>query len=134
LKRPSLSWRASEEVKRMEEEYEEQGRKGFSSWFRSLFHREEKEEVEPEVPHYKRKLLDGRIEKYLDQNMNAYINEYGILTGLDLEAYETRYTSLTSRISGMKEYMLTSEARISEMERDVNTIQNAAKTSKKEGK
>ncbi|MGA1848639.1 MAG: hypothetical protein ACMUHB_04785 [Thermoplasmatota archaeon] len=118
----------------MEEEYEEQGKKGFSGWFRSLFHKGENEEAEPEAPHYKRKLLDGRIEKYLDQNMNAYINEYGILTGLDLEAYETRYASLTSRISGMKEYMLNSEARISEMERDVTSIQNAAKTVKKEGK
>jgi hypothetical protein len=44
----------------MEEEYEEQGRKGFSSWFRSLFHREEKEEVEPEVPHTREScLMDG---------------------------------------------------------------------------
>jgi len=117
----------------MAEEYveEETGKKGFLAWIRSVFGgNKDEEEKEPEPPHYKRRLLDGRIEKYLDQNMSAYINEYGILTGLDLEAYEMRYGQLTGRISNMKDFMLTSDARISDMERDINLIQKAAKGGK----
>ena len=117
----------------MQEEYleEETGRKGFLSWIKSIFGGGKDEiEEEPEPPHYKRKLLDGRIEKYLDQNLSAYITEYGILTGLDLESYEIRYENLTGRISTMKEYMLTSDARITEMERDIAAIQKSAKGGK----
>ena len=116
------------------EEYteEETGRKGFLSWIRSIFGgKEEEGETEaPEPPHYKRKLLDGRIEKYLDQNMDAYINEYGILTGLDLEGYENRYERITGRISSMKEFMLSADARIADMERDIDIVQKAAKGGK----
>jgi hypothetical protein len=103
----------------------EEHRKGFFEWLRSHFHKEEEEEEE--APKYKRKLLDGRIEKYLDQNMNGYIQEYGILTGLDLESYEMRYTNLTSRISGMKEYMIDSDAKVSAMEKEIAEVKKAAK-------
>jgi len=110
---------------------EESEKKGFMNWLRSVFGgRKDEEEEAPEPPHYKRKLLDGRIEKFLDQNMSSYINEYGILTGLDLEAYDMRYERMTGRISAMKDFMLTSDARISDMERDVDLIHKAAKGGK----
>jgi hypothetical protein len=112
----------------MAEEYieGEEQKKGFFEWLRSHFHREEEEEVE-EAPKYKRKLLDGRIEKYLDQNMNGYVQEYGILTGLDLESYEIKYTNLTSRISTMKEYMIDSDAKVSAMEKEIIEVKKVAK-------
>lgn len=110
-------------------EEEQQEKKGFSAWFRGLFKKNDQVE-EPEAPTYKRKLLDGRIEKYLDQNMNAYIQEYGILTSLDLEGYEVRYGQLTGRISSMKEYQLNAEARISGMEREIDEIGKMARPKK----
>ncbi|MBN1390106.1 MAG: hypothetical protein JXA22_05635 [Candidatus Thermoplasmatota archaeon] len=106
---------------------EQQEKKGFFEWFRSLFGGNEEEEEVQNAPHYKRKLLDGRIEKYLDQNMNAYIQEYGILTGLDIEAYELRYSSLTSRISTVREYMLEADARISAMEKEIAQVKTVSK-------
>jgi hypothetical protein len=110
-----------------EELYEEQEeKKGFFDWIRSVFKRGEEEKVE-EAPKYKRKLLDGRIEKYLDQNMDAYIQEYGIVTGLDIESYELRYTNLTSRISGMKEYMIDKDAQLSMMEQELAQVEKASK-------
>jgi hypothetical protein len=110
---------------------EETGRKGFLSWIGSFFRGgKEGSEVEPEPPHYKRKLLDGRIEKFLDQNMSSYIIEYGILTGLDIESYDMRYDRLTGRIASMKEFMLSADAKISDLERDVHHIQKAAKGGK----
>jgi hypothetical protein len=111
-------------VEEIYEEHEE--RKGFFEWLRSVFKKNEEEKVE-EVPKYKRKLLDGRIEKYLDQNMDAYVQEYGIVTGLDIESYEMRYTSLTSRISSMKEYMIDADAQVSMMEQELALVEKASK-------
>ncbi len=111
----------------MEEIYgEQEEKKGFMDWLRSVFHREEEERTE-EPPKYKRKLLDGRIEKYLDQNMDAYIEEYGIVTGLDIESYELRYSNLTSRIAGVKEYMIDADAQISSMEKEISAVEKTAK-------
>ena len=116
----------------MQEEYteEETGKKGFLSWIKSIFGGGKQDEEEPEPPQYRRKLLDSRIEKYLDQNLDAYIIEYGILTGLDIEGYEIRYSKLTGRISSMKEYILSADARISDMERDIQMVKKAVKGGK----
>jgi len=117
----------------MKEEYieEETGKKGILDRIGSVFgRRKEETETEPELPHYNRKLMDGRIEKFLDQNLSSYINEYGILTGLDLESYEMRYEQITGRIGSMKEFMLSADAKISDLERDVDLIQKAAKGGK----
>jgi hypothetical protein len=110
-------------------EEEQQERKGLMSWLKGLFGKKDMDK-EPEPLKYKRKLFDGRIEKYLDQNMSAYIQEYGIVTSLDLEGYENRYQQLTGRIVGMKEYQITAEARISGMERDIEEIKKASKAKK----
>lgn len=101
------------------------------NWLKGIFHKKEETEDEQESPQYKRKLLDGRIEKYLDQNMDSYVQEYGIVTGLDLEGYEIRYSKLTGKIGGMKEYQLSAEARISGMERDIEEVKKASKPKKK---
>lgn len=111
----------------MDVEYVEEAeeKKGFFQWLKSKFGSNEGEE-EIEIPHYKRRLLDGRIEKYLDQNFNSYIQEYGIVNGLDLESYEERYQDLTGKISEMKEYMLESDAAISSMEKEILVIKKEA--------
>ncbi|MBN1390185.1 MAG: hypothetical protein JXA22_06045 [Candidatus Thermoplasmatota archaeon] len=115
----------------MEEQIEEgTGRGGFLHWIRSAFGGHQEEPEEPEQPTYKRRLFDGRIEKYLDQNMSSYISEYGILTGLDLEAYEMRYGNLTGRISTMKDFILSADARISGMELEIDLVKKAAKGGK----
>ena len=114
----------------MTEEFieEEQKKKGFFDWLKSIFHKKDQDTEEVEnVPKYKRKMLDGRIEKYLDQNLNGYIQEYGILTGLDIESYEIRYTQMTSRVHSMKEYMIESDAQISLMENEIVEIQKASR-------
>jgi len=97
---------------------------------KNLFSREEGQQSEIEDFTYSRKLLDGRIEKYLDQNMDAYINEYRILTKLDIEVYEDRYASLTSRISDMSEFMLDADAAISSMEKDLEQVKKVSKKKK----
>lgn len=113
----------------MTEEIIEEEKKGFFNWLTSRFHRDE-EEV-PKEPEYKRRLFDGRIEKYLDQNLDSYISEYGIITALDLEAYEERYTRLTSGVKEMRDYILDSDALISGMEKELVLIENKVKKGKK---
>jgi hypothetical protein len=110
---------------------EEEERKGFGSWIRSIFGKKEGEEEQEEAPEYKRRLFDGRIEKYLDQNLDAYISEYGIVTGLDLEVYEERYGKLTGRVKSMTEYMMDAEATTSHMEGELAMIEKGPKSPKK---
>ena len=105
---------------------EESENKGFLEWLRSKFRRSEEDKGE-EKPAYKRRLLDGRVEKFLDQNFNSYVQEYGIVTGLDIESYEERYASLTGGIAAMNEYMLEADSSIGAMENDMKAIRKAAK-------
>ena len=115
----------------MTDEIIEEEKKGFLSWLTSRFRGKKDEEEEEEQPAYKRRLFDGRIEKYLDQNLDSYISEYGIVTDLDLEAYDQRYTRLTGNVKDMTEYMLDSDAVISSMEKELVLIEKSAKKGKK---
>ena len=116
----------------MEEEYvEEEQKKGFFSWLGSIFRRNDDEEEEEKAPTYNRRLFDGRIEKYLDQNLDSYISEYGIVTELDLQGYENRYEGLTGRVKKMKEYILDSDAILGQMEKDLLEVKGKVKTTKK---
>lgn len=112
-----------------EEIIEEEERKGFFTWLKEKFSKDE-EEQEEEAPQYKRRLFDGRIEKYLDQNLDAYISEYGIVTGLDLEVYEERYDRLTKRITSMSEYMAEADVSVSVLEKDLSRIRESASRKK----
>lgn len=116
----------------MEEMIVEEEKKGFGSWLKSLFRKDpEEQNEEAPAPEYKRRLFDGRIEKYLDQNLDAYISEYGIVTGLDLEVYEERYNNLTGKIRSMTDYMMDAEATASQMERELDVVEKNAKSRKK---
>ena len=112
----------------MEEEIVQEEKRGLFTRIKDLFssNNEEEEETVEEF-HYKRRLFDGRIEKYLDQNLDAYISEYGIVTGLDLEVYEERYSRLTGRISTMAEQMADMDAKVSVLEKDLAEVKKASK-------
>ncbi|MFO8051581.1 MAG: hypothetical protein R6V01_07785 [Thermoplasmatota archaeon] len=113
----------------MEEDIQEEEKAGFFSRIKNIFSKNEDEEEK--APQYSRKLLDGRIEKYLDRHLDSYIDEYQIVTQLDLDAYESRYDQLTGRVSGMKEYMITADAVVSSMENDLVKIDKTSKGGKK---
>lgn len=107
----------------MEEEIAEQ--QGFFARLKNIFSKGEPEEEQK--PEYNRKLLDGRIEKYLDRHLDSYIDEYQIVTQLDLEVYDNRYGQLTGRVSSMKEYMITADALVTSMENDMTEVSKASK-------
>jgi hypothetical protein len=103
-----------------EDSMEQDENRGLFSLLRDKF-RGEKDEEE-DIPHYKRRLFDGRIEKYLDRNLDAYIKEYGIVTGLDIEVCEERYGRLTKRISQMTEYLADADVKVTVLENDLEKI------------
>lgn len=115
----------------MENIEENEEKKGFFAWLGSKFKGKGDEEEVEEAPAYKRKLFDGRIEKYLDQNLDSYIKEYGIVTELDLQSYEERYGSLTDRVKSMKTFVLDSDALISQMEKELLDVGSKIKPTKK---
>jgi hypothetical protein len=113
----------------LEEETPNEKEKGFLSWFKGKFSKSDSSKEEDEKPQYKRKLFDGRIEKYLDKNLDAFISEYGIVTGLDLEVYDQRYNRLTGRIHEMSEFMADADAYVTALENNLKEVQKASKES-----
>lgn len=115
----------------MDEEYIEEENTGLFSRIKAVFSGNKDEDEEVEAPAYERRLFDGRIEKFLDQNLDSYITEYGIVTQLDLQGYEERYNGLTGRVSTMKEFMMDSDAAISRMEKELKDVKSKGKKTKK---
>jgi hypothetical protein len=86
---------------------------------------------EEEQPVYERRLLDNRIEKYLDRHAESYISEFGLLTSIDLERYEERYDELTRRTGSLQEFARDADATLTNLESRIKTIKTS---SKKKGK
>jgi len=102
----------------------------------SLGEREAAEEEEQ----YKRRLLDSRIEKYLDEHFGEYIEDYGLVTKQHLRAYEKRATGLEERLSSLTTYTRDVDAAVTDLERRVTEVEKVApkpvtvKASKKQSK
>ena len=102
----------------------------------SLGEREDAEEEE----RYKRRLLDSRIEKYLDEHFDEYIEDYGLVTKQHLTTYEKRATGLEERLSSLTTYTRDVDAAVSDLESRVTEVEKVAprpvtvKASKKRGK
>jgi len=80
---------------------------------------------------YQRKLLDGRIEKYLDHHASQYIAEFGLVTSLDLQAYDERYEDMTIRIKSLQDFARDADADVSNLENRMAAIKAASKGKKK---
>ena len=97
-------------------------------------------EVAEEEEEYKRRLFDGRIEKYLDEHFDEYIKDYGLITKQHLTAYEKRATGIEERLSSLTTYTRDVDATVADLERRVTEVQKVApkpvtiKASKKRSK
>lgn len=90
---------------------------------RDFFH---KEEV-VETPVYHRKLLDGRIERFLDENFEDYIAEYNLVTEADINANEARFEVLKVNVGAMLEFSRDIDAKTTDLERRVKKIDSTLK-------
>jgi len=80
---------------------------------------------------YQRKLLDSRIEKYLDHHAAQYVTEFGLVTSLDLQAYDERYEDMTVRIKSLQDFARDADADVSSLENRMVAIKTASKGKKK---
>jgi len=86
---------------------------GFFEKVKKLFHGEEV----VEKPVYHRRLWDGRIERYLDENFNDYIAEYELVTKTDIAHYEERYKLMTEKLRDLDTFTLDIDAKVTDLER-----------------
>jgi len=73
---------------------------------------------------YERNILDRRIEKYLDEHFEEYIEEFGLVRELELEIYETRYDSLLKDIEGIEEFQEDMESELASIRRRLDKIES----------
>lgn len=105
----------------MAEEITLEEKTGFFDRIRMLFTNVNKEENA-----YQRRLLDRRIERFLDENFDSYIEEYGLVREIDLKKYEERYEELVERIAGLKNFVRETDAEIGNLERRLEAIKKVA--------
>ena len=110
------------EVEEQEQEMEE--KPPFFARIKNLF---SKQTAKPEEARYKRRFFDGRIERYLDENFNNYIDEFGLVTRVDTLEYEEKYDSLVQRITSLKTFVNGSDAELSSLERRLKNVKTASK-------
>jgi hypothetical protein len=88
---------------------------GFFEKVKKVFHREEVEGK----PVYHRRLWDGRIERYLDENFNDYIAEYELVTKTDIAHYEGRYKLMGKKLRELDTFTLDVDAKVTDLERRI---------------
>ncbi len=91
----------------MEEEIEQEQKKGFFAKIASWFHKAPEENET-----YKRKMMDKKVERYLDSNFESYIEEYGMVRSMDLLVYEERHDTLSSKLKVLNDFVREADADI----------------------
>ena len=109
-----------------EQEQEMESKPPFFARIKNLFSKQSADS-KPEEARYKRRFFDGRIERYLDENFNNYIDEFGLVTRVDTLEYEEKYDSLVQRITSLKTYDNGSDAELSSLERRLKNVKTASK-------
>ncbi len=61
-------------------------------------------EMEIEGTGYDRRLLDRRVEKYLDKHFDEYIEEFGLIREIDLHIYEEKLENCSRDIEELNEF------------------------------
>jgi len=72
---------------------------------------------------YERNVLDRRIEKYLDQHFDEYIEEFGLVRKLDLEVYEEQMDYIVDSIRDVDDFQKDTEADLASLKRRLDKIE-----------
>ncbi|MDG6225415.1 MAG: hypothetical protein QCI82_07870 [Candidatus Thermoplasmatota archaeon] len=94
------------------EDYEEE-KIGFFAKIKSWFKKDKDEDVQAE---YKRKLMDRKIERFLDSNFDSFIAEYGLVREIDIARYDERHGILSSKLKVLNDFVKEADADISNLE------------------
>ncbi|HIH01111.1 TPA: hypothetical protein HA259_03390 [Thermoplasmata archaeon] len=76
---------------------------------------------------YQRKMLDYRIEAYLDAHFNEYILDFGLLDEAALEVRNEHLVTLEGRSDGLIHFIRDMDTDLSDLEGRVDTLEKAPK-------
>lgn len=94
----------------MDEDVEQEQKHGFFAKIKSWFHKA------PEGNEtYKRKMMDKKVERYLDSNFDSFIEEYGLIRSMDLLVYEERHDNLSGKLKVLNDFVKNANADISNL-------------------
>lgn len=111
------------------EAYDQSTKKG-STWdtIKDLFSTgSEYKDVNDESIQYRRKLLDYRIENFLDTHFSDYVQDFGILDEPALEIRNERVSGLEIRSLDIKAFIDSADADLKNLEDRVNAMTKAKK-------
>lgn len=80
-------------------------------------------EFDVEGTGYERNLLDRRIEKYLDQHFDEYVEEFGLVRELDIEVLEERVDYMVESIKDIDDFQKDAEAELMSLKRRLDKIE-----------
>lgn len=92
---------------------------------KDLFYDEDYELENPSG--YRRHVMDRRIESYLDHHFDEYLEEYRIITEVDLEMVGDRYSVLQQDVKNLRQFSLDMDAEVSDLEKRVKKVKGKAK-------
>lgn len=104
------------------DEMEEQ-KTGFFSRIKSWFHKDKPEEE----PTYKRKMMDKKIERFLDNHFESFIAEYGMVREIDLIGYDERHGTLSEKLKVLNDFVKGADAEIGSIEIRVEHLKKSIK-------
>jgi len=104
------------------DEMEEQ-KPGFFSRIKSFFHKEKTEEEQT----YKRKMMDKKIERFLDNHFESFIAEYGMVREIDLVGYDERHGTLSDKLKVLNDFVKGADAEIGSIEIRVEHLKKSIK-------
>jgi hypothetical protein len=87
----------------------------------------EYETLSDESIKYQRKMLDYRIEAFLDKNFSDYVEEFGILDEPALDVRHERLAIVEAKAEGILHFVKEAEADLSDLEGRVDTLEKATK-------
>ena len=105
------------------DEMEEQ-KPGIFSRIKSFFHKARPEEEEQT---YKRKMMDKKIERFLDNHFEAFITEYGMVREIDLVGYDERHGTLSEKLKVLNDFVKGADAEIGSIEIRVEHLKKTIK-------
>ncbi len=80
-------------------------------------------EVDIEGTGYDRRMLDRRVEKYLDKHFDEYIEEFGLLKEIDLKVYEEEVDQCEEDVDDLKEFQKDMKDEIEVLEKRLDRIE-----------
>ncbi len=80
-------------------------------------------QVDIEGTGYERSMIDRRIEKYMDEHFEEYLEEFNLVRELDMEIYEDRFKYIVDSIDDLQEFQKDIDADITDMKRKLRRIE-----------